>query len=116
VREALQLLSERRHDLGVAVADVEHRDAAGKIDEAAPLDVPELRAFGTRGKKLRHHADAARRGRGLARQQLFIAGVVHGEFLVKKAGVPKAPAQKARRRPTIEKSTLSAARYASRWF
>ena len=40
VREFLHLLVDGRHHLGVAVAGVEHRDAAGEVDVALALHIP----------------------------------------------------------------------------
>src|SRR5579871_3830321 len=46
VREALGLPRNGVHHLRMPVARVEHRDAGGKIDVAATVDVPELGVLG----------------------------------------------------------------------
>jgi hypothetical protein len=66
VREALQLRRNGGLHLGVHVPGVEHRNAPGKVDEAAALDVPELGVFGVADEKVAHHPHAARRGRQAA--------------------------------------------------
>ena len=62
MREALQLRRDRRLHLGMHMAGVEHRDAARKVDETPPLDVPELGVLGTVDEEVPHHAHATRRG------------------------------------------------------
>ncbi len=74
VREALGLLGHRRHHLGVAVAGVEHGDAAGEVDVAAALDVPDLGVLGALGIDRGRVADAARHGGVAAGEQLGIGG------------------------------------------
>ncbi len=72
VGEVLQLLLQRGDDLGMAMADVHHRDAAGEVDIALAFDVPQLGALGAVGVEAGHHAHAAGRGSGAARLELFI--------------------------------------------
>jgi hypothetical protein len=50
VGEGVNLLLDRRDHLGMAVASVEHCDAAGKVDVALAVPVPKLGAFGSFGK------------------------------------------------------------------
>ena len=69
--------------LGVTVTDVEHRDAAGEVDIAAALDVPQLgvvRAVGVDGGG---RADPARDGGGAARGE---GGVAEGHAAESHAG------------------------------
>ncbi len=77
VREALQLRLDRRDHLRVAVADVHHRDAAGEVDVALSLHVPQLGAQRALGEEGAHDADAAWRGCRLAGHQVFVLRVVH---------------------------------------
>ena len=58
----LQLGGNRSLYFGVDVAGIEHRDAAGKVDEATALDIPKLGIFCVVDKKIAHHSHAARRG------------------------------------------------------
>ena len=60
--KTLQLGGNRGLYFGVDMAGIEHRDAAGKVDEAAALDVPKLGIFCVVDKKIAHHSHAARRG------------------------------------------------------
>ena len=60
VGEGVELLLDALHHRGMAVAGVDHGDAAAEIDEAAALDVPHLGILGARGNDRRSHADAAR--------------------------------------------------------
>ena len=62
VGKALQLFGNRCLDLGVAVAGVEDRDAAHKVNVAAAFDVPQLGVFGVVDEKVSHHGHAARGG------------------------------------------------------
>ncbi len=81
VGEALQLLLDGGDDFRMAMPGIEHRDAPGEVDVATAFDIPEFGALGAVGIKTGHHADAARRGRGPAGLQLFVAGMVHGGSL-----------------------------------
>ena len=58
-----RLVAHRRDDLRMAVAGVENGDAAGEIDIAPVLHVPEFRAFGALGEHRIGGADAAWNGR-----------------------------------------------------
>ena len=69
--ELFQLPRDRLLHLGVHVAGVEHRDAAGEVDIAPPLDVPDLGVAGTLGVHRERVRDAARDG-------LLAAGVQFG--------------------------------------
>jgi hypothetical protein len=60
VHEALELCCERRFDLGMQMARVEHGDAAGEVDEAPPLDVPQFRVRAAIGVDRQRVRDAAR--------------------------------------------------------
>ena len=64
---------------GMAVAGVEHGDAAGKIDIAAALDVPQLGVFGAGGEDLGGGGDSARHGGQATGVQVSIGG--HGHQL-----------------------------------
>ena len=61
--KASSCVAHRRDHLGMAVAGVEHGDAAGEVDVAVAVDVPELGTFGALGKDRIGGADAARNGR-----------------------------------------------------
>ncbi len=50
VGEAFHLRLHRRHHFGVAVAGVEHADAAGEVDIALAFHVPQLGVLGSIGK------------------------------------------------------------------
>ena len=68
------LRRDRGHHLRVAVAGVEHGDAAGEIDIAPALDVPDLgilRAGGIDGRRM---PDAARDGGVAAGEQVGVGG------------------------------------------
>jgi len=71
--KALQLCLYCRHDLRVAVADVEHRDPAGKIDVAATVLVPQFGIFRAGGKDGHRRDDATRNGSVATLQQCGIA-------------------------------------------
>ena len=74
VGEAVELRLHRFHHSGVAMAGVDHRDAAREIDIAAAFDVPDFGILGAVGIDLRRHADAARDRLVLALGQ---GGVLH---------------------------------------
>ena len=76
VGEGVELFLHRRDHLRVAVAGVEHGDAAGEVDEALAVAIPELGAFGALGKDRIGSSDPARDGRGPAGLERCIAG--HG--------------------------------------
>ena len=80
VGEALGLGVGRGHDLGMAVPGVEDRDAAGEVDVAPALDVPELGVLGPLGIDRSSVRDAARHGRHPALVQACVAG--HGMMLL----------------------------------
>ena len=67
VGEGVELLLDRRDDLRMAVAGVEHGDAAGEVDVAVAILVPQFRALGPVGKDRICGADTARNGRDPAR-------------------------------------------------
>jgi hypothetical protein len=67
VGEAFELRLHRRDHLGMAMPGVEHGNAPGKIDIAAPFHVPQLGILGAIGK------DGGGRGHA-ARHGLFAAG------------------------------------------
>src|SRR4029077_13923978 len=60
VGELLQLLRDGGLHLRVHVPGVEHRDAAGEVDVAAPLDVPDLGVAGALGVHRQRVGYAAR--------------------------------------------------------
>ena len=60
VREARRLLRDRGDDLRVRVADVQHADAAGEVDERVAVDVGEQRALRLGGHD--RQVDGERRG------------------------------------------------------
>ena len=62
VGELVQLLRDGGLHLRVHVPGVEHRDAAGEVDVAAPLDVPDLRVAGALGVHRERVGYAARYG------------------------------------------------------
>ena len=72
--EPLRLLGHGRHHLGMAVTGVQHGDAAGEVDIAPALDVPDLGILGARGIDRGGVADAARDGGIAAGEQLGIGG------------------------------------------
>ena len=74
----VELFDDGSHDLGVAVADVQHRDATGEIDIALALGVPDLGVFGAGGKDAGGAGDAARHGMGAAFKQALVR---HGDGL-----------------------------------
>ena len=76
VAELVQLLGDRALHLVVQVAGVEYADAAGKVDVAAALAVPQLGVLRALGEEVAHHAHAARGGLGLAFEKVFAVG--HG--------------------------------------
>ena len=58
VAELLQLRFHRRHHFRMAVAGVQHADAAGKIDKFTPVGGFDHRILRTFGKPVAHHAGA----------------------------------------------------------
>ncbi|MGY3452919.1 hypothetical protein ACVILH_005261 [Bradyrhizobium sp. USDA 4353] len=58
VGEAVELSADRRHDMRMAMAGVEHGDAAGEVDIALALDIPDFAVEGTVGKQRRRIAHA----------------------------------------------------------
>jgi len=58
--EAVELCLDGLDHLGMAMTGVDDRDAAGEVDIAVALDVPDLGILGAVGIDLRRHADAAR--------------------------------------------------------
>ena len=56
VGEGLELSAHRGHHARMAMPDVVHRDAAGEIDVAAALDVPDFRAGCVMGQDWNWHA------------------------------------------------------------
>jgi hypothetical protein len=64
VREAAEHFVDRSHHARVAMASAEHADAAGEIDVAATLGVPDLRVFSPIREHRRGRGDAARNGCG----------------------------------------------------
>jgi hypothetical protein len=75
VRVAIELVLHRGDHCRVAMAGVEHRDAAGKIDVAPALDVEHLGVLGPRGEDRVGMAHAAGHGGLAARQQRGIGQV-----------------------------------------
>src|SRR5271166_3321787 len=78
MREAFELLLNRGHHLGVAVAGIEHTDAAGKIDIAFAFNVPKFRVVRPGGKNLGDGTHAPRHRSLPTRLKLLIAR--HGHF------------------------------------
>ena len=76
VGEALHLFARRRHDSRVAMAGVQHRDAAGEIDVAGALDVPHLGVQRALGVGVGGVAEGPRHGRVAAGEQVGVCG--HG--------------------------------------
>ncbi len=62
MRIGLELTGDGRHHLGVAVAGVEHGDAAGEIHEAPPLNIPDFRTLGAGGIDRESVCNATRAG------------------------------------------------------
>ena len=60
--KTLQLGGDGGLDPWMAVPGVEHRDATGEIDEAAPFDIPELGVLGMVDEEVPEHGHATRRG------------------------------------------------------
>ena len=82
--EALELLARRGHHLGVAVAGIEHRDAAGEVDIALALDIPDLGVLRPRGIDAGGAGHAPGNGLVTPIQQLRIRR--HGHSSPEKAG------------------------------
>ena len=74
VGEGVELLLHRRDHLRMTVAGVEHGDAAGEIDEALAVPVPELGTLGALGKDRIGGGDATRDGGDPAGLERCIAG------------------------------------------
>src|SRR3546814_3889703 len=72
VRESLELRGHGRLLLGVAVAGVQHGDAAGEIDVFLAGAVPQRGVFRAHGIQVAHHAHAARRGQRAAGIQVAV--------------------------------------------
>ena len=66
------------HDRRVTVAGVEHGDAAGEVDVAVALDIPELGILGAGGKDRRGRGDATRHGGFAAGEQGGVGLAGHG--------------------------------------
>ncbi|MNY09054.1 hypothetical protein D3C86_1419450 [compost metagenome] len=88
VAEFAQLLLHRGDDFRVQVAGVEHRDAAGEVDELAALDVGDRGVLRPVGEDRMDLADAARDGGAAALHQGFV-GFAHGVLGVGGAGPPR---------------------------
>ncbi len=95
----IQLRLDRGDHIRVAVARVEHGNAAGKIDITLAFDVPDLGIVGTGGKDLVGVADAAghrgvaprhQRGIGL-RGQVGVSIAMHGVNLKFQSGIVPQP-------------------------
>ena len=72
VGEGFQLLIDALHHQRVAVAGVDHGDAAAKVDVAVALDVPDLGVLGARRHDGGAHADAAGHGLGAPFHPLLV--------------------------------------------
>ncbi len=70
--ERRHLRRHRGHHFRVAVAGVQHRDAAGKVDVAFALDIPQLGVFGAGGEDGVADPDPARHGGEAAVHQLLV--------------------------------------------
>ena len=89
--KAFELLLDRRHHLGVAMAAIEHTDAAGEIDIAFAFDVPKLGVVRLRSKDFRGRTHASRH-RGLPTRQKFLIGR-HRVLRVRPSNVWRPPTQ-----------------------
>ena len=74
VGETVFLCLRRGNHVGVAVAGVQHGDAAREVDEPAAFNVPELRVLGTVGKDRSGGGHAARDGCLATREQGRVRG------------------------------------------
>src|SRR5258706_9644760 len=84
--KALHLLGDGRQNLRVAMPGIEYRDAAGEIDIAPALDIPDFSIAGAGGRDRRDMADAADDGILAAGQQFGI-----GRHGVSSLSGPKPP-------------------------
>src|SRR5580765_168973 len=68
----IELIANCRDNLRMAVTYIVDSDAACKVDEAAPFDIPKFRVFSACSVEVAHHADAARRSGILTGLQVFV--------------------------------------------
>ena len=97
VGEALFLRGHGGHHLGVAVAGVEHGDAAGEVHVAAAVDVPDLRVVRPVGERAGHGGDAPRHRRFAPLPKFGIARHAYGSFTSLPAAAVVSPATLAAR-------------------
>ena len=69
----VELVFDRGHDLGVAVARIENGDATGKVNIASPLDIPDFGVFGFGNKDLMALSNASGDGGMAPAHELGIA-------------------------------------------
>ncbi|MNV63238.1 hypothetical protein D3C71_1558210 [compost metagenome] len=80
-----QLFLHRGDDFRVQVPGVEHRDAAGEVDELAALDVGDGGVLRPVGEDRMDLADAARDG-GAAALHQGVVGFAHGVLIRRSSG------------------------------
>ena len=69
------------HDGRMTVPGVQHGNAAGKVDVAIALDIPQLGILGLRGKNRRGRGDPARYGGLATGEESGVGAILHGSEL-----------------------------------